>query len=104
MKHSLSASHFRVVFDESKSLQAGDLLFKYKKGSSTPKLGLIVSKKYGNAVKRNLLKRHCRSAFKNIVFSNNSFVFSIIVRPLSKNICYKSILNSFFALNEKISN
>ena len=49
MKHSLSNAQFNVVFSESKSLRVGDLLFKYKKAVD-PKLGLIVSRKYGNGV------------------------------------------------------
>ena len=85
-----------------KSLSYGDLSFKYTMGSN-PGLGLIVSKKYGNAVQRNLFKRRCRSVFKTMFLNNNTNV-SLIVRPKKPNINNKSINKSFSSIQEKIRN
>ena len=61
----------------SKSLSCGDLSFKYVNDSG-PSLGFIVSRKYGNAIQRNLFKRRCRSVFKSVVVDRGS-VLSVIV-------------------------
>jgi len=86
----------------SKSLSFGDLSFRWIDANG-PSLGLVVSKKYGNAVQRNLFKRRCRSIFR-IVLVNGGSELSLIVRPKSKNISYVSIINSFSAAYEKLSN
>ena len=100
MKNSLSTTQFKVVFAESKSLRVGDLLFKYKRDVN-PKLGLIVSRKYGNAVYRNLFKRRCRSQFQTLI--NNGFTNTLIITPKKQNITWGGINASFNKLSEKLS-
>ena len=100
MKHSLSADQFKVVFTESKSLRVGDLLFKYKK-EIDPQLGLIVSRKYGNAVYRNLLKRRCRAQFQILI--KNGFTNTLIITPKKQNISWAAISTSFYVLAEQLS-
>ena len=77
----------------SKSLKIGDLSFRFVPGAG-PCLGLIVSKKYGDSVRRNLFKRRCRSLFKTTIIDNN-ILYSVIVRPVGADISYKSINESF---------
>jgi ribonuclease P protein component len=100
MKQSLSNTQFKIVFSESKSLRVGDLLFKYKKDIS-PKLGLIVSKKYGNAVSRNRFKRHCRTQFQALI--KDGFTNSLIIMPYKQNITQSTISASFNILTEQLS-
>jgi len=100
MKHSLSTAQFNVVFSESKSLRVGDLLFKYKKAVD-PKLGLIVSRKYGNGVSRNLFKRRCRAQFQILV--RNGFTNTLIITPNNQNITLSAITESFNKLTEQLS-
>jgi len=100
LKHSLSSSQFKLVFSESKSLRVGDLLFRYLKGVN-PKLGLIVSKKYGNAVCRNLFKRHCRVCFQTLV--KNGFSHTLIITPEKQKIAWDKINISFNILSNKIN-
>ncbi|MBC8312236.1 MAG: ribonuclease P protein component [Candidatus Marinimicrobia bacterium] len=100
MKHSLSTAQFKVAFTESKSLRVGDLLFKYKKDVN-PKLGLIVSRKYGNAVYRNLFKRRCRAQFQTLI--NNGFTNTLIISPKKKNISWTEISTSFDKLAQQLS-
>jgi len=90
---SLSPSEFQAVIKKTKSLKVGDLLFKYCSWP-TPSLGLIVSKKYGNAINRNLFKRRCRELFKKNCINNNSYV-AVIVKPNRTNINYKELCNAF---------
>ena len=100
MKHSLSSAQFKAVFAESKSLRVGDLLFKYKKDVN-PKLGLIVSRKYGNAVYRNLFKRRCRAQFQVLI--ENGFSNTLIITPKKKNITWAEINTSFCRLIELLN-
>ena len=100
MKHSLSTAQFNVVFSESKSLRVGDLLFKYKKAVD-PKLGLIVSRKYGNAVYRNLFKRRCRAQFQVLIKSG--FLNTLIITPKKRNITWAEINTSFDKLNKQLN-
>ena len=92
MKYALSSTEFKDVFNNSNSLLTHDLLFKYTY-NETPKLGFIVSRKYGNSVQRNLFKRRCRYAFYQLI--KKGFVYSIIIKPKTKNISWKIINESF---------
>ena len=100
MKHSLSNAQFKIIFAESKSLQVGDLLFKYKKDVD-PKLGFIVSRKYGNAIKRNLFKRRCRIQFEALV--KGGFTNTLIIIPNRQNIAWTTINTSFNKLVNRLS-
>ena len=100
MKHSLSNTQFNVVFSESKSLRVGDLLFKYKKDVD-PKLGFIVSRKYGNAVHRNLFKRRCRTQFRALI--KNGFINTLIITPKKQNITRSAINVAFNQLVEQLN-
>ena len=80
------------MFADSKSLLAGDLFFHYRQ-DSTPALGLVVSRKYGNAVQRHLLKRRCRTQFQKM--KNLGFTYSIIVSPKKSNLGWVEIKSSF---------
>lgn len=86
----------------SKSLYFGDLSFKYTK-SSKPEMGLVVSKKYGNAVQRNLFKRRCRSIFKSIIVDRD-IGCTLVVRPKRQAVTYISIKESFNSIYDKLSN
>ena len=100
MKHSLSNAQFNVVFTESKSLRVGDLLFKYKKDVD-PKLGFIVSRKYGNAVHRNLFKRRCRAQFQTLI--KNGFTNTLIITPNKENIIRSTISASFNKMTKQLN-
>ena len=100
MKHSLTTSQFNIAFTESKSLRVGDLLFKYKKDIN-PELGLIVSRKYGNAVYRNLFKRRCRTRFQALI--NSGFSNTLIITPKKKSITWVEIDVSFYNLAKQLN-
>ena len=99
MKYALSSIEFKDVYNNSNSLLTHDLLFKYTY-NETPKLGFIVSRKYGNSVQRNLFKRRCRYAFYKLI--KKEFTYSIIIKPEAHNITWKNINKSFESLYEKI--
>ena len=85
----------------SKSLKIRDLSFRFAPGPE-PRMGFIVSKKYGNSVQRNLFKRRCRSLFK-IKMIDNNILYSVVVRPNRQNISCQSINESFALLYHQFS-
>ena len=63
--HLLKSSEFKSVFGKGRKLVTGVLVFHYLRTDlSEPRLGLAVSRKVGNAVKRNHVKRRIREAFR----------------------------------------
>ena len=95
MKYALSSSEFKAIYHDSDSLLTHGLLLRYTY-SQNPKLGFIVSRKYGNSVKRNLFKRRCRYAFYKLI--KKEVHCSIIIQPKTSNIPWESIKKSFEAL------
>ena len=103
LNYSLSSSNLSHIMKTAKSLTDGDLSFKYVLDMGSF-LGFSVSSKYGTSVQRSLFKRRCRSVFREVFVKNgNGIHVSIIVRPKSNNISYKSIFKSFSSVYEKIA-
>jgi len=84
----------------SKPLVFGALSFYYL-NIHPPSLGLIVSKRYGNSVSRNLFKRRCRALFMAWFINQNSGI-SLVVRPKKQNISFKDMNAAFGEFYEKI--
>jgi len=100
LKNALSATQFKSIFTGSKSLRAGDLLFRFKVDRN-PLLGLIVSRMYGNAVQRNLFKRRCRAIFSDL--KGHKFPYSLIITPRQKNLNWTDISLAFSLFKRKLS-
>ena len=84
----------------SQSLSIGDLSFKYL-SYTRPALGLIVSRKYGNAVVRNLFKRRCRGLFRTCMI-NRGLSIALIVRPNKKNLSFTEIQLAFTYVYDQV--
>ena len=102
MKNSVSANEFQLVMSGRKSCKIGDLLFLYE-GSKQSKISFIVSRKYGNAVQRNLFKRRCKFMFSEVKKSKLPSMI-LIVRPLTCDIRFRPIKLAFAQFNEKVAN
>ncbi len=100
MKYSLSSADFKYVYSNSKSLLIQEIRYYYLKDQN-PKLGFIVSRKYGNSVERNLFKRRCRHIFYELI--KNGFPYSIIIKPKAQNIDWNIIKSSLESLNAEIT-
>ena len=98
MKHALDHREFRHFFSSYKSLVIGDLLFRYR-FENNANLGLIVSKKYGNAVNRNLFKRRCRSLFYKFFIKKDVV---LVVQPLKSTVSWNTLLKGFFSIHKKL--
>ena len=100
LKNSLSPAEFKYVYGNAKSLVIQEIKYYYKKDPN-PKVGFIVSRKYGNAVERNLFKRRCRHIFYELI--KNGFSYSIIIQPKTKNNNWNKIKSSFESMNAKLT-
>ena len=101
MKYSLSPIEFKNVYNNAETLLIQDIMYYYIPDHN-PRLGFIVSRKYGNSVERNLFKRRCRYAFYQLIKAD--FAYSIIIKPKTKNITWNIIKKSFDTIYEDLIN
>ncbi len=101
MKFSISSKDFKNIFANSQSLQLGNLLFKYAE-STTPQIGFVVSKKYGNAIERNKFKRRCREVLYEKI--KQGMHLQVIIMPKTTNIKYSEIKSTINSFTKKTSN
>ena len=67
-------------------------------------LGITVSKKHGNAVKRNFIKRRLRAIFiKNVKMLPKGYTFEIIPKEIIKNFDFLSIEQDFLKVIKKLN-
>ena len=99
MKYSLSPIDFKYVYNNSTSLLINDIRYYYI-SDNNPRLGFIVSRKYGNSVERNLFKRRCRYAFYQLI--KKGVMHSIIIKPKTHNISWQIIKESFSTLHNEL--
>ena len=97
----MQSAQFKSVLNHSTIQSINNLQFYYSE-SLNPKIGFIVSRKYGNAVKRNLFKRRCRHAFYKL--KNNGLTYSIIIQPMTSRIKWTTINEAFNELYNQFTN
>ncbi|MBG98687.1 hypothetical protein CL659_06220 [bacterium] len=79
----------------------GSVLFRFCSNASA--LHFCVTKKYGNAVERNLFKRRARSLFKEFSKPGDPFYnYTIYMTPLKKNISFSTIHRAFLNLQAQL--
>lgn len=60
-----------------------------------------VSKKYGKAVERNLVKRRVRHVVDNLIDLDNTMNFFIVIKPTVKELDFEQIKNQLITLLSK---
>lgn len=100
---------FQKIYKKNTRLHSKySLVFYNKNNKTTPKFGIVASKKTGNAVKRNRIKRIIREIIrKNIKLFNNNFDYIIVAKSILKDtqeIKYKDLENDLLKIIGKIKN
>jgi len=86
-------SQFDYIFKNGKTLKNKQILIFYSKSKSTkPKMGVVVSKKIGNSVIRNKIKRLLRESVRiNILHFNKTYNYIFVARQGIETLSYNEI-------------
>ena len=96
-------SQFDYIFKNGKVLKNSKLLVFYSSSKSkNPKVGIVVSKKIGNSVTRNHVKRLLRESIKSYIQNlKTSYNYIFVARPGIETISLQEINNIISKLIEK---
>ena len=81
---------FHYVYRRGRSVACRDLVMLFAKGRST-QVGFSVSKKVGNAVTRNLVKRRLRECFRPYLGDVKTGLYVIVARPSAAEATFQSL-------------
>ena len=81
---------FQYVYHRGKSVACRDLVMLYAKGRGL-QVGFSVSKKVGNAVTRNLVKRRLRECFRPYLGDVKTGLYVIVARPSAAEATFQSL-------------
>ena len=81
---------FQYVYHRGKSVACRDLVMLYAKGRGL-QVGFSVSKKVGNAVTRNLVKRRLRECFRPHLGDVKNGLYVIVARPSAAEATFQSL-------------
>lgn len=81
---------FQYVYHRGRSVACRDLVMLYARGRSV-QVGFSVSKKVGNAVTRNLVKRRLRECFRPYLGDVKNGLYVIVARPSAAKATFQSL-------------
>ena len=84
---------FKSVLKSSKKIASHNILLFQYSNKLSPFVGFMLSRKYGNAVKRNRFKNQCRFLYKNLLRRGSPV--SLIIKPLKDNLTFSNLKVAF---------
>lgn len=81
---------FQYVYRRGKSVACKNLVMLYAKGKGM-QVGFSVSKKVGNAVTRNLVKRRLRECFRPYLGDVKNGLYVVVARPCAAEATFQSL-------------
>ena len=94
--------NYKKVYNNKKSIANRHLVFYTLKNENESRIGFSISKKVGNAVIRNKIKRRLREISRlNAYQIKDGYDIICIVRVYAKDIDYNTLNNSFLHLVKK---
>ncbi len=85
---------FTRIIQKGSSIKTDALVLYYTRNSDQLKVGFAVSKKVGNAVTRNKVKRQLRSIFRNYINKYPTLEIIVVVRKSYLSYSYEQIATS----------
>lgn len=82
---------FQAVFNKGKKKWNRNFTLYYLPTRRGKKVGIIVSKKHGNAVKRNLLKRRIREIMRNEIPKLNYGLYIVVPKVSADELNFKDL-------------
>lgn len=91
---------FQYVYHRGRSVACHDLVMLYAKGKSM-QVGFSVSKKVGNAVTRNKIKRRLRECFRPYLGDVKNGLYVVVARPSAAGATFQSLQRDTLYLLKK---
>jgi ribonuclease P protein component len=94
--------HYQKVQNKGRKFSTDHFLFFYMKSSQT-QIGITVTKRVGNAVCRNKIKRFLREYLRHHYHEIPQYNIVVVARYRCKNLCKKEMFDSLNKFQRKIS-
>ncbi|MGM0379277.1 MAG: ribonuclease P protein component [Bacillota bacterium] len=94
---------FKSVYSNGKKIVSKSFIFYYLKNNKKyDRIGFTVSKKVGNSVERNRIRRRLKAIFRqDYLETQKGYDLVIVARTKIKYINYKRLRNDFLKVNKK---
>ncbi len=91
-----TTKEFNQIYKRSQTVHTSQFVLFYHRSSQEYKVGIVASKKVGNAVHRNRAKRLLRAHFLSHIDQLKSGYYILVAKPALLNTQYSEVTQTFF--------